>query len=58
MATGLDNTEIARALEMSRSTVKNHITSIFDKLHVRDRAQAVIAAYETGAVEVGLGRGA
>ncbi|MFI7103466.1 response regulator [Streptomyces sp. NPDC050161] len=50
MATGLDNTEISRALEISLSTVKNYITSIFDKLAVRDRAQAVIAAYESGLV--------
>ncbi|MFD0162948.1 response regulator [Streptomyces decoyicus] len=50
MATGLDNTEISRALDISLSTVKNYITSIFDKLAVRDRAQAVIAAYESGLV--------
>ncbi|MFZ3467748.1 response regulator [Streptomyces sp. 4.24] len=50
LATGLDNTGIARALDISPSTVKNHITSIFDKLSVRDRAQAVIAAYESGLV--------
>lgn len=50
MATGLDNTGISRALDLSISTVKNHITSIFDKLGVRDRAQAVIAAYESGLV--------
>ncbi|MBD0418189.1 response regulator transcription factor [Streptomyces sp. TRM S81-3] len=53
MARGLDNTEIARALDISVSTVKNHITAVFGKLGVRDRAQAVIAAYETGLVEVG-----
>ncbi|MFF7633518.1 response regulator [Kitasatospora sp. NPDC008050] len=50
MATGLDNAEIARVLEISVSTVKNYITSIFGKLDVRDRAQAVIAAYESGLV--------
>ncbi|MEU3462858.1 response regulator transcription factor [Streptomyces sp. NPDC006733] len=53
IATGLDNAEIARALDITVSTVKNYITSIFDKLSVRDRAQAVIAAYETGLVETG-----
>lgn len=53
MATGLDNAEIADAMDISVSTVKNHITSVFGKLGVRDRAQAVIAAYETGLVSVG-----
>jgi DNA-binding NarL/FixJ family response regulator len=40
-------------MEISASTVKNHITSIFGKLGARDRAQAVIAAYETGLVAAG-----
>ncbi|MEV0117308.1 response regulator transcription factor [Streptomyces sp. NPDC050844] len=53
MATGLDNAEIADTMDISVSTVKNHITSVFGKLGVRDRAQAVIAAYETGLVSVG-----
>ncbi|MFE0137251.1 response regulator [Streptomyces sp. NPDC059037] len=53
MATGLDNAEIADTMDISVSTVKNHITSVFGKLGVRDRAQAVIAAYETGLVAVG-----
>ncbi|WP_308118217.1 response regulator transcription factor [Streptomyces buecherae] len=55
MALGLDNAELAAALDISVSTVKNHITSVFGKLNVRDRAQAVIAAYESGLVEVGGG---
>ncbi|MFJ6382490.1 response regulator [Kitasatospora sp. NPDC092039] len=50
MAAGLDNAAITRALDISHSTVKNHITSLFGKLDVRDRAQAVIAAYESGLV--------
>ncbi|MFB6523964.1 response regulator [Streptomyces sp. NPDC056401] len=55
LATGLDNAEIAADLDISVSTVKNHITGIFGKLGVRDRAQAVIAAYESGVVEVAGG---
>ncbi|MFJ8695081.1 response regulator [Streptomyces roseolilacinus] len=50
IAGGSDNTEIADRLGVSASTVKNHITGLFAKLRVRDRAQAVIAAYETGLV--------
>ncbi|MEV6955868.1 response regulator transcription factor [Streptomyces sp. NPDC051183] len=57
LATGLDNAEIARDLDISVSTVKNHITGIFGKLGVRDRAQAVIAAYESGLVAAAGERG-
>ncbi|MEU2827717.1 response regulator transcription factor [Streptomyces lavendulae] len=51
LAGGFDNAEIAAELDISVSTVKNHITGVFGKLGVRDRAQAVIAAYESGLVE-------
>ncbi|MBD0691118.1 response regulator [Streptomyces sp. CBMA123] len=57
IAGGLDNAAIALALEISQSTVKNHITSLFGKLDVRDRAQAVIAAYESGLVTARAGQG-
>ncbi|MFD7032406.1 response regulator [Streptomyces sp. NPDC059917] len=56
MATGLDNAEIAGRMDISGSTVKNHITNVFNKLGVRDRAQAVIAAYESGVVEAARAR--
>ncbi|MCF3183217.1 response regulator transcription factor [Streptomyces polychromogenes] len=51
LATGFDNAGIAAELDISVSTVKNHLTGVFGKLGVRDRAQAVIAAYESGLVE-------
>ncbi|MFE7188093.1 response regulator [Kitasatospora sp. NPDC057541] len=57
MATGLDNAGIARSMDISHSTVKNHITNLFGKLDVRDRAQAVIAAYESGLVTARAGGG-
>ncbi len=53
IAGGLDNAEIAGEMFISPSTVKNHITAIFAKLQVRDRAQAVIAAYEAGLITAG-----
>ncbi|GHE54445.1 DNA-binding response regulator [Streptomyces longispororuber] len=57
MARGYDNTEISEALRISPSTVKNHVTALFAKLGTRDRAQAVIAAYETGLVRPGEAAG-
>jgi DNA-binding NarL/FixJ family response regulator len=50
IARGLANDDIAAALFLSPATVKTHISRIFAKLDVRDRAQAVIAAYDAGLV--------
>lgn len=49
---GLSNHEIAAALTLSMGTVKTHMGSLLAKLHARDRAQLVIAAYEHGLVSV------
>ncbi|MFJ5972941.1 response regulator transcription factor [Streptomyces sp. NPDC093060] len=53
MGRGLSNTELAEALTLSEATVKTHVARIFAKLAPRDRAQAVVLAYETGLVAPG-----
>ncbi|WP_336209789.1 response regulator transcription factor [Nonomuraea sp. LPB2021202275-12-8] len=53
IARGLSNTEIAQELGVSPSTVKNHVTSLFAKIGVRDRAQSVIVAYEAALISPG-----
>lgn len=53
IAQGLTNQEIATALVVSGATVKTHVARILMKLGVRDRAQVVVAAYESGLVEPG-----
>jgi DNA-binding NarL/FixJ family response regulator len=50
---GMSNSEIAHELTVSVQTVKSHVAAILMKLDVRDRTQAVIAAYETGFVVPG-----
>ena len=48
IAQGLNNAEIADQLVLSRKTVSNHISNIFSKLQVADRAQAIVRAREAG----------
>jgi DNA-binding NarL/FixJ family response regulator len=48
IARGLNNTEIARRLVLSDKTVRNHVSNVFTKLHVADRAQAIVRARESG----------
>ncbi|MFC6161520.1 response regulator [Kribbella jiaozuonensis] len=53
MGQGLSNAELATELALSEATVKTHVARIFAKLTLRDRAQAVVLAYETGLVSPG-----
>ena len=50
---GQSNREIAEAMFLAEQTVKTHVKRVYLKLGLRDRAQAVVVAYETGLVVPG-----
>lgn len=56
MAQGRSNGEIAKELFLGEATIKTHVSNCLAKLHLRDRVQAVVFAYETGLIRPAEGR--
>ena len=52
MAIGHPNKQIARRLDISEKTVRNHVSNMYEKLHIYDRSQAVLYAVRKGLVEL------
>ncbi|MCL4143362.1 UNVERIFIED_CONTAM: hypothetical protein GTU68_057945 [Idotea baltica] len=53
LATGANNAEISETLYIGAATVKSHVSNILTKLGLRDRAQAIVFAYESGLITPG-----
>jgi DNA-binding NarL/FixJ family response regulator len=56
LASGASNAELALRLYISEETVRTHVKRVLHKLGLRDRAQAIVYAYESGLVRPGAGR--
>jgi DNA-binding NarL/FixJ family response regulator len=52
LASGMANKQIAYKLTISDKTVRNHVSNMYEKLHINDRSQAVLYAVRKGLVEV------
>jgi DNA-binding NarL/FixJ family response regulator len=52
MAEGLTNAEIGAQIHLSEGTIRNYISTILDKLQVKDRTQAVVTAIRYGLIQV------